>query len=54
VITLAQAGHEILSERDSVRERFWAAFDAFIPGSRDEAEKLVARRAAAIQSSRAR
>lgn len=54
VITLEQAGHEILSERAFIRERFWAAFDAFIPGSRDEAEKLVARKAAAIQSSPAR
>lgn len=25
--------HEILMERDAVREQFWAAFDAFIPGS---------------------
>jgi lysophospholipase len=24
--------HEILQERDSIREQFWAAFDAFIPG----------------------
>ena len=24
--------HEILMERDQIRERFWAAFDAFIPG----------------------
>ena len=54
VITLAQSGHEILSERDSVRERFWAAFDAFIPGSRDEAERLVAKKAATIQSSQVR
>lgn len=27
------ARHELLSERDSLREQFWAAFDAFIPGS---------------------
>jgi lysophospholipase len=24
--------HEILQERDSIREQFWAAFDAFVPG----------------------
>jgi lysophospholipase len=32
-ITLGLARHEILIERDVVREQFWAAFDAFIPGS---------------------
>ncbi len=31
--TLPDARHEILMERDMFRERFWAAFDAFIPGS---------------------
>lgn len=25
--------HEILMERDSIRSQFWAAFDAFVPGS---------------------
>jgi lysophospholipase len=25
--------HEILMERDVIREQFWAAFDAFVPGS---------------------
>jgi lysophospholipase len=33
LILLPGARHEILSERDAVREDFWAAFDAFIPGS---------------------
>jgi lysophospholipase len=33
VITGAQ--HEVLMERDSIREQFWAAFDAFVPGSTD-------------------
>jgi lysophospholipase len=28
------ARHEILQERDWLREQFWAAFDTFIPGSR--------------------
>ena len=25
--------HEILQERDAIRSQFWAAFDAFVPGS---------------------
>lgn len=25
--------HELMMERDSLREQFWAAFDAFVPGS---------------------
>ncbi|MCV6547870.1 MAG: alpha/beta hydrolase [Cohaesibacter sp.] len=32
-ITIAGSRHEILMERDIYREQFWAAFDAFIPGS---------------------
>jgi lysophospholipase len=31
-IVLRGARHEILQERDSIREQFWAAFDAFVPG----------------------
>ncbi|MGH6838157.1 MAG: alpha/beta fold hydrolase [Methylocella sp.] len=31
-LTLANTRHEILMERDSLRELFWAAFDAFLPG----------------------
>lgn len=31
-ITLPNARHEILMERDVFRELFWAAFDAFLPG----------------------
>ncbi len=31
-ITLPYARHEVLMERDSFRQQFWAAFDAFIPG----------------------
>lgn len=27
------ARHEILMERDKLREQYWAAFDAFVPGS---------------------
>ena len=30
---LPSARHEILMEQDYIREQFWAAFDAFIPGS---------------------
>jgi lysophospholipase len=33
-LTLANARHEILMERDPLRELFWAAFDAFLPGER--------------------
>ncbi|QFU15416.1 alpha/beta fold hydrolase [Microvirga thermotolerans] len=32
-IVIPGARHEILMERDSIREQFWAAFDAFVPGS---------------------
>lgn len=32
-IVIAGAKHEILQERDDLREQFWAAFDAYIPGS---------------------
>jgi lysophospholipase len=31
-IVLRGAQHEILQERDPIREQFWAAFDAFAPG----------------------
>jgi lysophospholipase len=34
-IVLPGARHEILMERDAIREEFWAAFDAFIPGTPD-------------------
>ena len=32
-VAIAGARHEILMERDIIREQFWAAFDAFIPGT---------------------
>ncbi|KAB0268926.1 alpha/beta hydrolase [Microvirga brassicacearum] len=32
-IVIPGARHEILMERDEIREQFWAAFDAFIPGT---------------------
>jgi lysophospholipase len=31
--TIVGAKHEILMERDPIRAQFWAAFDAFIPGT---------------------
>jgi lysophospholipase len=34
-IVLPGARHEILMERDAIREEFWAAFDAFVPGTSD-------------------
>ena len=34
-IVVPGARHEILMERDRVREQFWAAFDAFVPGTPD-------------------
>ena len=35
LVTIDGARHEILQEADFYREQFWAAFDAFIPGSAD-------------------
>ena len=32
-IVLPGARHEIMMERDEIRDQFWAAFDAFIPGT---------------------
>jgi len=32
-VAIAGARHEVLMERDIIREQFWAAFDAFIPGT---------------------
>jgi lysophospholipase len=34
-VVLPGARHEILMERDAIRSEFWAAFDAFIPGTPD-------------------
>lgn len=33
-LVIPGARHEILQERDAIREQFWAAFDAFLPGSK--------------------
>ena len=32
-IVITGSRHEIMMERDAIREQFWAAFDAFVPGS---------------------
>lgn len=32
MVRIPHARHEILMERDSLRDQFWAAFDAFVPG----------------------
>jgi lysophospholipase len=32
-VVLSGAKHELLQERDELREQFWAAFDAYVPGS---------------------
>jgi lysophospholipase len=36
-IVIPGARHEILMETDHIREQFWAAFDAFIPGTPEDA-----------------
>ncbi len=33
MLVIAGARHEILQERDEIRDQFWAAFDAYVPGS---------------------
>jgi lysophospholipase len=40
-IVFPGARHEIMMERDAIRELFWAAFDAFVPGSSDLKEPPV-------------
>ncbi len=35
LVTIDGARHEILQDADFYREQFWAAFDAFIPGSQE-------------------
>jgi lysophospholipase len=32
-LVVAGSQHEILMEQDSYRSQFWAAFDAFVPGT---------------------
>ena len=40
LIEIPGSRHEILVEQDVFRDRFWAAFDAFVPGARDELAAL--------------
>ena len=47
IIVIPHCQHEILLERDIFRSQFWAAFDAFIPGSAAEVEALAAAHAGA-------
>jgi lysophospholipase len=49
-ITLPQARHDLLMERDVFRSQFWAAFDAFVPGADDS----LARRLRAVPPRRRR
>ncbi|GJD34322.1 alpha/beta fold hydrolase [Methylobacterium aerolatum] len=48
LIVLADARHEILTERDAIRQDFWAAFEAFMPGSPLPSHDEVARHAAPV------
>jgi len=41
-LVIPYSRHEILIERDIFRLQFWRAFDAFIPGARDELSALTA------------
>ncbi|MBK8009172.1 MAG: alpha/beta hydrolase [Rhizobiales bacterium] len=36
IVVIPGSRHEILIERNSIRSQFWAAFDAFVPGSASE------------------
>ena len=40
LVVIPHAQHEILMERNVFREQFWAAFDAFVPGTRMELQAL--------------
>jgi len=40
-ITLPQARHDLLMEREVFRSQFWAAFDAFVPGADDELARTL-------------
>ena len=32
-VEIKEAEHEVLMERNPIRAEFWAAFDAFVPGT---------------------
>lgn len=40
-VLIPGARHEILQERNALREQFWAAFDAYIPGSRPSRAEML-------------
>lgn len=41
-VLISGARHEVMQERNGLRDQFWAAFDAYIPGSRpSRAEQLL-------------
>jgi lysophospholipase len=42
IIVIEGAEHEIMIERDALRDQFWAAFDAFVPGSGMRATQAAA------------
>ena len=48
ILVLPDARHEILTERDAIRQDFWAAFDAFVPGSPLPSHAEAAEHAAAV------
>jgi lysophospholipase len=42
VVVIAGAEHEIMIERDALRDQFWEAFDAFAPGAVSPARRAAA------------
>ncbi len=48
LVTIGSSRHEILMEQDLLRDQFWAAFDAFIPGT-VEFETIAPRRSSAAE-----
>ena len=42
LVVVEGAEHEILIERDALRDQFWAAFDAFAPGAASPADRAAA------------
>ena len=46
IIVIEGAEHEIIIERDALRDQFWAAFDAFVTGAVAETGQLAGEAAA--------
>ncbi len=44
-LTISYARHDLFMERDAIRAQFWAAFDAFIPGTLEIPKTAEAKRA---------